>query len=110
MHLTGYQKLNVILLLSHVVNFDPVQQCAIVYSLKSKKEVLTRSVSYRANRFNYAHAMKLRDSKVSEIITQCDNGLNFDWNDEVNKINDYDTLNGNVIQMNEMKSTESTIV
>jgi hypothetical protein len=58
---------------------DRVQNCAIVWLLKTQKEVRTRSVDYRENQFYYAQAMKSGSSAIQRVISDSEPGGSLDW-------------------------------
>jgi hypothetical protein len=62
---------------------DSKQQCAIVYLLKTQKEIRTRSIQigYRQSQFNYAKALKNGIDSINDVINRSNTGGTLAWTD-----------------------------
>ena len=59
---------------------DAVQNCAIVWLLKSNKKIMTRAVDYRESQFNYIHALDIGTDAVGHVISRSDIDGDLSWN------------------------------
>ena len=97
---------------------DSVQNCAVVWLLKSQKEIRTRAVSYREDQFNYASAIRVGPNAVSDVINRSDVGGPLAWSDsdswlddnDINSANDDhdDALLGDEVKLTELDDGVST--
>jgi hypothetical protein len=61
---------------------DKTQNCAIVWLLKSQKDIRTRSVDYREDQFNYSNALRSGDRAIREVISCSEIGGSLAWMSE----------------------------
>lgn len=87
---------------------DSKQQCAIVWLLKTQKEIRTRSVQigYRQSQFNYASAIKLGPDSINEIINRSNTGGTLAWTDIDITNNEMNMNNDDDMSTDELKSDE----
>lgn len=58
---------------------DSKLNCAIVWLIKSGKEVRNRSVDYREHSFKYAHALTAGNAAIDQVVTDSDTGGSLAW-------------------------------
>ena len=62
---------------------DAQQNCAVVWLIKSAKEVRSRSVDYRERSFKYAHALIAGRDSINQVVIDSDEGGSLAWSDSV---------------------------